>query len=168
MDEKQMALNQIKAIHEVMYSGDRLTGSPTGLFVTGATSILCGIIVGVAKLQETGWIGIRIGSPLIVLALVAALVVNLRSRHSVEEMDAMKTHGAALHPLIKQSFGIAKAILIAGFGLTLVWWMHLERMFAMWMIFNWADYPFVGTIDSQKSGAVLFCSNLWRGRYSWP
>ena len=134
MDEKQMALEQIKAIHEVFYSGDRLTGSPRGLYVTGVTTVLIGIAMAAAKLQEIGWIGNRVTAPLMILALVAAVVLNTRSRHSSEELAKMEASHSMLHPMIKQSFGISRALLLGGFGLTVVWWMHLDRVMAIWMI----------------------------------
>jgi hypothetical protein len=134
MDEKQNAINQIKAIHEVFYSGDRLTGSPEGLYFTGAMCVLLAFGLLICKLQEIGSLRGTLPGILILILLVPAVILSTRSKHSKEELEAMKKSNSMLHPLIKQSFGITRALIFAGFALTVVWWQHTDRIMALWLV----------------------------------
>lgn len=134
MDERQVAINQIKEIHDIFHSGDRLSGSPRGLLLSGIICVLMSAVPWVARLWELGRIGTTSFSTGIVMIVVLALLLSNQNRQTRKELETIQSKNAAIHPLIKQSFGISNALLLSGAGLSIVWWFHTDRVLALWVI----------------------------------
>jgi hypothetical protein len=130
---KTEAENKIQEIHEIFHSGHRLAGSPSGLIVAGIVTLLLAAAQWISTLWEIGKIGGRAYGAGTVIVVVAMFLVNFRGKRLIER-DAVAVSGQSPHPLIKQTFGVGKALFIAGIGLSVVWCMHTDRLMVVWMV----------------------------------
>lgn len=137
MDQRKEAMEQIRIIEAVFNSGTKMIGSPRRFYISGGACLVAGVLQVLIKLGELGWMGPLLSSSLVVLISFGALIYTFRLGKSPvesEEAARLEKHYAILHPLIKQSLGMIRAIGVAGLGLSAVWIGHIGQVGALWLV----------------------------------
>ncbi len=131
--DKIEAEKQLQEIHRIMTSEHRLIGSPTSFIVCGTTVVLLAALHLLNWLRDEGRVSPALFGAATLAILVVVFAVNFGGRRILRDESAqVGTQNA--HPSILQTLGVMRAMLLSGAGLTVVWWLHMDRLMIVWMI----------------------------------
>ncbi|MGZ3697296.1 MAG: hypothetical protein ACXVCH_04310 [Bdellovibrionota bacterium] len=130
---KTEAEKQIDEIFRVVHSGHRVITSPLGLMLSGGSCVVISGILWIGRLWQTGKIGVRSYESIALALMVLLFLLSFGGRRLIRRQEASrKSQAETIHPLIDQSLGAGRVLLLSALGLSIVWWAHTDRLMPVW------------------------------------